>query len=140
VEAVTLTDFLLARIAEREERARRAGAEAWQHRSIYRRPDSPQSIYRAGEEIATVSHLHGPHIATWNPARVLAECEAHRKILAALDMTPCPCQTADRCVIHDASTASVAVERYVDPVTEATLHALVLLDADHPDYREEWKP
>jgi hypothetical protein len=65
------------------------------------------------------------HITRWDPARVLAECDAKRRIVEDLqdelanqhDPEPTTLQLADR-----------------------TLRALALPYADHPDYREEWKP
>lgn len=75
---MTLTDFLLARVAEDE------SEPAW---------DETSAISRYG--------------------RVLAECDAKRKILAGVDGRP----------------PSLSVVRL-----------LALPYADHPDYRQEWKP
>src|SRR5690242_1162971 len=113
-----LIEFLLARIAEDERVVRYASVNAHQ----------------------PTLHLDTNGYPVMDPARVLAECEAKRRIIAALDMTPCPCQRAERCVIHDASAGPPALERYVDPVTDDVLAALALPYADHPDYREEWRP
>lgn len=72
-----------------------------------------------------------PHIAHWDPARVLAECETKRRIIE-LPARNHECSTydhhgeIDHCtwVIDDCST----------------LLLLALLYASHPNYREKWRP
>jgi hypothetical protein len=137
VEAVTLTEFLEARIAEDEAVATAASISPWNH-------DGGHYV-GAGVHgyIAEVDDLEdAAHIARHDPARVTAECDAKRQIVAALDMTPCPCQQSQRCVVHDSSAGppEFARERYADTTTDAVLAALTLPYADHPDYRPEWKP
>ena len=88
---MTLTEFLLARIAEDE---RRVG---------FVRGFIPDE----GDQ--------GEYI---NPARVLAECEAKRRIVEHCDFD------------HLARSPG-------DPYV---LRLLALPYADHPDYREEWRP
>jgi hypothetical protein len=62
------------------------------------------------------------HIARWDPARVLAECEAKRRIVELVldrpirDHGDCKCESC------------------------WTLRLVALPYADHPDYRAEWKP
>lgn len=92
----TLTDFLLARIAEDEAAA-----------------NDPRYVWSAdiGEPVQ-------------NPARVLAECAAHRQIIANLT------SLAARQPIDDWSPADSAL---ID-----TIRALAATYADHPDYRPEW--
>jgi hypothetical protein len=89
-DTLTLTDFLLARIAEDEGAAQRHGPGA-----------SKQGL--------------GDY-----PARVLAECEAKRRIV---DLFPKAAQDGDGW-----NEAGIQV-----------LEALALPYADHPDYREEWR-
>ena len=63
------------------------------------------------------------HIARHDPARVLAECEGKRQIV-------------------DAATVTIDIYRggtVLDFAWE-TLRHLALPYADHPDYREEWRP
>lgn len=99
-----LVEFLLARIAEDEAMSQAAvrwseGASQWSD---------------AGEP-------DWQHIARWDPARVLVECDAKRRIVELHpehgwshcegESLPCP-----------------------------TLRLLALPYAEHPDYREEWKP
>lgn len=100
---MTLTEFLLARIAEDEE-------DPWR-----------------GAEIAGADRVVGPdeHAAlradesAWE-ARVLAECEAKRRIIEHHN----PCDDW----------------WFGDPSTCPELQALALPYADHPDYDEAWRP
>lgn len=97
----TLTDWLLDRIAEDEAAARAAVIPAWSGH----RPHGDLAVwrYQAGGEVeydwdggdgrtyvtcdgegltSSVDELVGPHIARHDPARVLAECESKRAIVA----------------------------------------------------------
>jgi hypothetical protein len=107
VEAVTLVDFLLARIAEDEAAARDS-------RALYG-PDS--SLY----------------INRHNPARVLAECEAKRRIVELHSRD-------HECTAPGDGYAGVFAADGTMPSTCSTMRALALPFATHPDYREEWKP
>lgn len=75
----------------------------------------------------------GKHLDSHLPARVLAEVEAKRRILDDV----LPTMRADE--LRIAGEWGVGSE----PVREASddlLSLLALPYADHPDYREEWKP
>jgi len=97
---MTITEFLMARIAEDEEAARAA--------------------MQASAQMA--------HIALHDPARVLAECEAKRRIVdfALMEATGTATRQLDAGELPE-RTEWVAVA------------ALAEVYADHPDYREEWK-
>lgn len=73
-------------------------------------------------DVATVPNDHDAarHIARWDPARVLAECEAKRQIV-------------ERCAAVDFAMPSTHLAHGV-------LALLALPYADHPDYRDEWRP
>ncbi len=137
---LTLADFLLARIAEDEKLAREAYEEnpaaTWEtnrtYDGVYRlelpstHPDSDS--YGMGEDIRLPREM-AKHIARHHPTRVLAECEAKRQIAhnvaawtAAKEYAP--------------GDNIVAIERELVRV----LRYLALPYADHPDYREEWRP
>jgi hypothetical protein len=64
------------------------------------------------------------HVARLDPGRVLAEVEAKRRIIAEH-------HPVDPCDAHDASFDTIPCD---------TLLALASVYAEHPDYREEWKP
>jgi len=110
---VTLTEFLTARIAEDEAEARAAARAAGYHWSPDPKPfrDGAPSIDR--------------HQARHDPARVLAECDAKRRIVDGY-WEP----TLNDLDASDENT----------PVPLWTLKALALPYADHPDYQQEWKP
>lgn len=97
VETLTLTEFLLARIAEDEVTARTAlvvdGRQVWQ----------VQDWIELDNEVLAHTDRHDPH-------RVLAECEAKRRIVNIV------------------------------PDLQGVLGALALPYANHPDFREEWRP
>jgi hypothetical protein len=95
---VTLPEFLLQRIAEDERHARKLAESD-------RRPVLALAI--------TVDH----------PQRILAECEAKRRIVGLVGPA------------HDERDEPIPGSGLPD-----VLAALALPYADHPDYREEWKP
>lgn len=82
--------------------------------------DLPHFVIPCTQEMRTTDALH---IARWDPARVLAEIAAKRRILA---LEP------------DGDHGG-----YPDGYSSAKHEALALLAlpyADHPDYREQWRP
>lgn len=64
------------------------------------------------------------HIARHDPARVLREVEAKRRIIAEHEPGQDPCDA------HDAMFETVPCD---------TLMELAAVYADHPDYREDWR-
>jgi len=121
---MTLTEFLLARIAEDEAVARAASQTARdgsmaQWRDECRDGGNPgQSRVWNGVGQAVVSHAYhdqGPHIARFDPVRVLAECEAKRRIVEDWGKW----QTYNG---------------------EELMQELALPYASHPDYQNEWRP
>jgi hypothetical protein len=104
----TLTDFLLARIAEDEERAKMA--RGWQTGSRHEGQPLDWSI----------------HMDRWSPDRVLAECAAKRRTVEAVH----PVVEYESYEGPDYYGGTEACE--------TTLRALASVYADHPDYREEW--
>lgn len=97
---MTLTEFLLARIAEDEAAARAAtGAAVFSHQTgswqfetvsgpgyessiVFAVTDSGAKTQAADLTAAWEGQERGEHIARWDPARVLAECEAKRRIVS----------------------------------------------------------
>ena len=76
---MTITEFLLARIAEDEERARAAHYDGQQWIA------EEEAVVAADRDWDPVMFLDrkkdAAHAANWSPARVLAECEAKRRIV-----------------------------------------------------------
>ena len=101
---LTLADFLLARIAEDQADA----MVGWRWKAL-----------PAGE----YARLQ---------ARVLAECEARRRIVAELDRLGA--MSTDGMRDGGANAMSMM------DALEFALRALALPYADHPDYHEEWRP
>ncbi|SFL54659.1 DUF6221 family protein [Geodermatophilus ruber] len=113
---VDLVEFLLARIAEDEQTARRAAGDS---------PTTATAPLRVatepgrGEVVAPV-------------ARVLAECEAKRIVVEQY-------RAVARVVDSYGGLEQLAIMFVVDAL-EGALTALALPYAYHPDYREEWRP
>jgi hypothetical protein len=104
---VTIDGFLFDRIAEDEAAAR--SAEPWA---------IPNLLMRDGSYRKLAAH---------DPARVLAECEAKRRIVESWTMAEGSALDGDERVGGVADGLRSAVE------------ALAAAYADHPDYQEEWR-
>jgi hypothetical protein len=117
---VELVDFLLARIAKDEDLARSV-----QQRHAFLEPYAP-AVPGLGLE-------WDDHMVYAPPLRVLAECEAKRQIVEA-----------HRWEEFDDGDGSVPYYTDCDDCRQSppcrTLRLLALPYADHPDYREEWRP
>lgn len=135
---MTLTEFLLAQIAEDEADARAAANRVWllEDNTITLYPGEDGDGYMAWPTRADAYHA-----ANWAPRRVLAECEAKRLIVdlhmqASWDIDGQ--QTCSRCVDPDGWTVTTLPDEERWPCY--TLRFLALPFADHPDYDEAWKP
>ena len=112
---MTLTEFLLARIAEDVEGATPGegwNVSGWDH-------DVPVQFWDYGE-------VHVGH------KRFLAECEAKRRIMAfAIEFRRAADEEADpvRKLLGEAMAESA----------EDALVSIAMVYADHPDFREEWR-
>ena len=114
---MTLTEFLLARIAEDEQDARDAICKCGG-------PACTVELgwYRYGEAMARLENDPAAcHVVRWSLARVLAECEAKRRIV---DLAPWANNTT-----YAAMT---------DLLGHLILRTIALPYADHPDYQQEW--
>ena len=132
---MTLAEFLLARIAEDEQIAREAPPSPWDldtDRCCVGHSGHPAK-YLGGGNAAEMTDA-AEHIAHWDPARVLAECDAKRRIVGMC--------AEDAALAMNYRTAVKATTSEWDLLSLArdTLKTLALPYADHPDYREEWKP
>jgi len=117
-----LTEFVQARVDEDEAVAREAAADhGREHWAVggggeYVYPDPPpgNSYVATGPWGGGIGRA-AAHIARHDPARVLAECEAKQHLL-------------DEALVWGEGCLDV-MARYMAEVY-----------ADHPDYREEWRP
>ena len=119
----TLAEFLLARVAEDEVIARAAirttdiGEVAgwyWSNAGDAVFLDETDVCVACGPWQQGMHQPSGQHIARWNPARVLAECESKRRILEQQQSQP-------------------------GGEEAPGLRLLALPYADHRDYRDEWR-
>ena len=109
VTTVSLSDFLLARIAEDEAVAR---ALDWMPRWVM------------AHDLVSAPTGVTEHIIRHDPRRVLAECEAKRRIVEFA--------SEDEDAGFEANDAGVYA-RFI-------LRHLATVYAENPDYREEWRP
>ncbi|MFW0772474.1 DUF6221 family protein [Paenarthrobacter nitroguajacolicus] len=132
---MTIIEFLEARIAEDEtlasEAARgsngkwRRGREGWAPDDDECRVEGDAiAIYDEGGHDADQAE----HIATHDPARVLAECAAKRAIIKRHEYE---CMGAD-----DAAGKGCALDYEAWPCS--TVRHLAVIYSDHPDYQQEW--
>ncbi len=137
-----LEEFLLARIAEDEVAAREAPSGRWH---VTRDPlgvhVETNNVNMRGRVLMAVGDDHGhpgqgaEHIARWDPARVLAECEAKRRLVKLHAAT-------HYCIpqLGHASTGQWYESDSAYPWPCPTLALLALPYVSHPDYREGWRP
>lgn len=175
-----LTEFLLARIAEDEAVARAASHGPWLHnprKEWFTDPDKLRAAragirQSGGEEhvsagegaigVAATGPTDEPrsmadadHIARHNPIRVLAECEAKRRIIAFHEHWPVLVEKpvefgpvsgdVNKMVFRASQQIAWATEQEyrtrfgIEPPTAPMLLALAAPYADHPDFHEEWR-
>ena len=133
---MTIVEFLLARIAEDEALAEAAIDDhphwlAMGH-DLYQYEGGVASGYLAVDRRVPQGV---EHIANWDPARVLAECQAKRAIIEHAEEAT----GLDISVDNDRAIGPRDLD--ADPyVGDLILRHLAAVYADHPDYREEWKP
>lgn len=137
----TLVEFLLARLGEDEALARaaaeRGSTEHWRVSDDFPGPTPHLASEWQGDDVSMSSQhflaiLGGvaahigdvlPHIARHDPARVLTDVEAKRRIIARMTM------------LRRLRPGDLAAEVCAD----GTLCALALPYADHPDCDERWR-
>lgn len=111
---MTITEFLLARIAEDEAAVPYRPAPTVGD-DVLAQIDEAQHGYRALK----------PGVLTVTTARVLAECEAKRRIVEG-----------------HAETWDLGREDYLEGVWRSedhTIRVLASVYADHPDFQDEWR-
>jgi hypothetical protein len=150
VDEPDLATWLLAAIAEDERIARDAASPSPWMVDDQQRDD--RAIYGAARG-ATVAYdpsgdedskRHFAHIARWDPARVLAECDAKRRIVEAHRSVRRTClgDESNPAAWRDLCPTCGSGEPYEYPVFSPcdTLKLLALVYVDRPGYRSEWKP
>jgi hypothetical protein len=146
-----LVEFLTARLNEDEQTARAAITPVGDRWRLDRSPpsaeievvsDTDYQIVVYDESVPTRGQAE--HIVRHDPARVLREVEAKRAILkvhntwSVVDPEAHYLAEERSCV---GCGLDVAGDRMTQDVNKCpVLRALALPHADHPDYREEWRP
>ena len=121
-----LDEFLLARIAEDKRIATDAAGISGRER--WTAEDAPGGT-RGGA---------GEHVARHDPARILAECSAKRRIVLA-------CRDVRPDLSFLGARPRGLADFFLSPsdqheLAALTLALLALPYADHHDYRQEWRP
>lgn len=152
-----LREFLLACVAEDEEAARAAAIGPW--RVDYEEDDL--QVLAGNNEVLFDNEgalPPGPedwrHIVRWNPARVLAECGAKRRIIARhdevvaeLDAAQAQFDRAAKATAGDETALRAERLELRDRIRSLrgiraglrdALYALAAVYADRPGYRPEW--
>jgi hypothetical protein len=123
---VDLIEFLGARLDEDEAVAREAEGLHWCTTKAYLGSvdvddaDRNRSVIM-DREGGSMSEETGAHVARWDPARVLAEVEAKRRVIELLDVSQDPAMPAE---------AWILVTRIAE--------AMACAWADHPDSDPAW--
>jgi hypothetical protein len=136
-----LAAWLLEQITEDEQVARETNDQMmprydWEVRETH--PEKLPSVFAAGEIYFVVHEVYDEaahHIARWDPARVLSECDAKRRLIELHS--------------RDGGSGYCRLCESTDP-TETdgshwvlypcrTLRSLALPYADRPGYREDWR-
>jgi hypothetical protein len=142
VTLITLSEFLMARIAEDESAAnavKDVGSTAWSVRMV------PEPRGFDAQHVAVITDRARTMLAHhFDPARILAGCDATRMIMAihcayvpSGDPTYSPdWQTTDWCVGCSYNSFEDIITEHIDDCP--VLRALALPFANHPEFREEW--
>lgn len=126
---MTLTEFLTARLDEDYETAFGGAPSPWREGDWDGEHGGAREVLDRSGSVTAHAYYGGTygHVMRFDPARVLAEVEAKRQIVALHE--PVDDEPDGFCLHCDC-----------DSWPCGTIAALALPYADHPDYREEWKP
>ena len=133
-----IAEFLLARIAEDEAVAKTAyGSDPspWVGDGWLRNNRGDHLFFTGDGDTPEADEETTRHIARWDPARVLAECEARRQVVQGYREA---WEMAKQLARAGQEEEAQAV-RYGRVGLESALVALALPYADHPDYDPKWK-
>jgi hypothetical protein len=131
VSDLTIAEFLLARFAELEAKARAATEGPWTVAKTKKAECDELAILSGGSEIVGAGYEGGgvwdrtdaDHIVAWDPDAVLADIDSKRRIVAL----------ASRSIYAPEEEFSAEVA-----LAEDVLKLLAVRFAGHEDYRQEW--
>lgn len=130
----TLTEFLLARIHDDECLARMAFGDHNDNEPDWFEPFSGVVDMKGEDVLITGDSGVSRHIVNWSPARVLAECEAKRRVIdTAEEASGLDLQVDGEFRVGQRDEVA---EPYIGGVI---LRALAAVYADHRDYDEGWR-
>ena len=144
---MTLVAFLRARLDDDEQVARAAGGPVWRYAQLRDDPDGRPGGYALtlGDDrpIVDIGFMdddamlpaESEHIARHDPARVLADVEAKRKLIKRYELA------VDITENHTSITPFLRGQD--DGYTQACMdliRAAAEVYADHSDYDESWRP
>lgn len=137
---MTLTEFLLARIAEDEQLARDSicpcgGPACTIETGWYHEDELTARLGDDGEPAR-----QAVHVLRWSPSRVLAECEAKRRIVEMYEGAMTASAQIEKLGDSPDGELMLAISRAAAVAVEAAVKLAAEPHADHPDYRDEWKP
>lgn len=137
-----LTNFLRERLESDATWARAATGEDWRSTgegTLANRDVDGWNASSDNAHIATFRHTwDADHAARWSPTRVLREVEAKRQILGIHRLAGYDFEGRD--VGPGCYECGHSAEYSDRGGWCETVRLLALPYADHPDYREEWKP
>ena len=125
----SLTEFLLARIADEERLAHDAASEGRPRRTGWQLWTSKVDTTPGGERLGPRGSVEA------SPARVLAECEAKSVVVRDLAML-----MGDEWDTYLESMEIPDGEFARRNIAKRALRALATVYASHADYRSEWAP
>jgi len=147
---VTLTEFLTARYDEREAAAKAAARVEPEDAETSRWYGHAHWVARYGTVVDAADNDYAmmtestdevcAHIALNDPARVLREVEAGRKILAEHTFLPDSHPLARSCPRCITDREGYQEEWLDDDYPCLTLRVLAAVWCDHPDYDPAWAP
>lgn len=142
---MTLTDFLLARIAEDEAAAKAcAYSDSMHWTANVGYLSDVEGLYIGNHQSEDYSNMNDEaavHVARWDPARVLAECAAKRRIVRMYEDAVQQLASAKAFDPHVAGLDMViGLATTASHVAEMALKIAALPYADHPDFDAAWLP
>lgn len=145
-----LVTFLTARLDEDEAVAKAASKwheSPWRTNAVTNEPAAlAVRSYDDGVVASPVLDVAAAHIARHDPARVLREVEAKRRIVEDWKRWRAEEVAAKQDYVAwiDERAPREAPRRILDPALgaglEYALRTLAVVYSDHPDYRDEWRP
>ena len=130
---LTIAEFLLARITEDEELARKAAqakprdydskapGAAWEATDNGMVAGNKEALWDCeGSASLCMNPVHAQHVAAWDPARVLAECAGKRAVISACLEIP------------------YGADENADYLRDMAMAAFATVYKSHPDYLPEW--